>query len=191
MKIIFINGAPRSGKDSAGLMMKKELPGTWHLAKLSAGMKERCHAAYGMHAAHDTFEEVKDQKLDCFLGLSPREAYIHFSETWMKPVHGDDVFGQFMAQQLSLMGPEVDGVLITDSGFACEAEPIVRAFGKDACTLIRLHRHGFTFEGDSRSLIDLCPLGVSTYDVKSPEGDLPGLLNNIKREVPFLFRSET
>lgn len=194
MKIVFINGAPRSGKDSAGVMLQKELPGTWLLVKFSANMKERCHAAYGMQAAYDAFEEVKDQPLDCFLGLSPRQAYIHFSETWMKKVHGDDVFGQLMAQQLELLGdqnPEIAGYLITDSGFEVEALPIIEKFGAKACTLIRLHRHGYTFEGDSRSLIDLVKHGVSTYDVNSPDGDLPGLLRNIKREVPFLFRSET
>jgi hypothetical protein len=194
MKIVLINGAPRSGKDSAGAMMQQELPGRWEIMKFSAGMKERCHAAYGMHAAHDAFEEVKDQKLDCFLGLSPREAYIHFSETWMKKVHGDDVFGQLMAQQLKLlveMHPEIRGFLMTDSGFRSESEVMVREFGADAITVIRLHRHGYNFDGDSRGLVDLTDLGVKTYDVNSPDGDLPGLLDNIKSKVPFLFRSET
>jgi len=194
LKIVLINGAPRSGKDSAGAMMQKELPGRWEIMKFSAGLKERCHAAYGMQAAYDAFEEVKEQKLDCFLGLSPREAYIHFSETWMKPVHGEKVFGLLMAQQLDYlvdMYPEIKGFVMTDSGFRSESEVMVEKYGADAVTVIRLHRPGYNFEGDSRSLIDLTDLGVKTYDVNSPDGDLPGLLKNIKKAVPFLFRSET
>ena len=194
MKIILINGAPRAGKDSAGAMMLPEMPGQWAVVKFSQCLKERCHLAYGMNAAHDAFEEVKDQKLDCFLGISPREAYIHFSETWMKQVHGKDVFGQLMVRQLETMQMQLDdlaGVIITDSGFVDETQVLVEKFGPENITVIRLHRQGFTFEGDSRGLLDVTHLGVKTYDVNSPDGDLPGLLENIKSKVPFLFRSET
>jgi len=194
MKIILINGAPRSGKDSAGAMMLPEMPGQWAVVKFSQCLKERCHLAYGMNAAHDAFEEVKDQKLDCFLGISPREAYIHFSETWMKQVHGKDVFGQLMIRQLEAMQMQDEtlaGVIITDSGFKDETVVLVEKYGADAVTVIRLHRQGYNFEGDSRGLLDVTDMGVKTYDVNSPDGDLPGLLENIKSKVPFLFRSET
>ena len=197
MKIILINGAPRSGKDSAGRLMSEDLPGRWIVTKFATEVKERCHAAYGLADedgpyVDNYFEHCKDEPRLTFMGLTPRQAYIHFSETYMKAVHGEEVFGKMLVRRLlhirAQFIPEYryrPGFIITDSGFAAETRPLVEEFGADAITLIRLHRPGYTFEGDSRSLIDI---GVPTYDVNSPDGDLPGLLENIKKRVPFLWR---
>lgn len=115
-----------------------------------------------------------------------------FSEKFMKPLHGKKVFGHMMLSRLEwLRGahPETDGFLITDSGFREEAEVLVEEYGPECMTVIRLHRHGFTFAGDSRNLVDLVDLKVRTVDINSPDGDLPGLFKAIKKTVPYLFRS--
>lgn len=197
MKIVLINGAPRSGKDSAGNMIAAAAPGRWTVSKFSKGMKERCHAAYrilnsnGSPAPHDYFENVKDEPSRRFLGITPREAYIAFSEKFMKPLHGEDVFGHMLVEELDSLEKYPDGMLITDSGFYHEAVVLVDTYGSEDMTLIRLHRVGYTFDNDSRNLINLTCAGVRTHDVNSPDGDLPGLLKNIQKSVPYLFRSET
>lgn len=196
MKIVFINGAPRSGKDSAGNMIAAEAPGKWISTKFATEVKERCHAAYRLTEAiggrpfqHGHFEYVKDEPSILFHGRSPREAYKALSEKFMKPLHGKDIFGRMLVDRIHQFNRrDIDGFVITDSGFVEEAVPVVKEFGADNCMLLRLHRKGFTFRGDSRSLINLIPLGVKTYDVNSPDGDLPGLLENIKQKMPFLFR---
>lgn len=200
MHIILINGAPRSGKDFAGRMLSDDLPGRWVVTKFAAEVKERCHAAYGIvntlgtPAPDDYFEDVKDEPCDRFFGLTPRQAYIHFSETYLKAVHGEDIFGRLLLGRINRIRTGASayglcqGFIITDSGFVPEAEVLVKEFGPEDITLIRLHRPGYTFEDDSRSLIDLCPLGVKTFDVNSPDGDLPGLLKSIRSKVPFLWR---
>ena len=194
MKIVLINGAPRSGKDSAGNMIAAATPGRWAVSKFSKSMKERCHAAYhilgpdGTPAAHDYFENCKDEPSTYFMGATPREAYIAFSEKFMKPLHGEDIFGYSLIIELEAMNNKPDGMLITDSGFYKEAAVLVDHFGPEDMTLIRLHRVGYTFENDSRNLVNLSCLGVRTHDVNSPDGDLPGLLKNIQKSVPYLFR---
>lgn len=197
MRIVFINGAPRSGKDSAGRLITGATRfGPCISVKFAAVVKERCHAIYqimnglGTPAPHDYFEDVKDRPSRRFFGQTPRECYKAFSERYMKPLHGKDIFGKFLLRELQKaegMPGRPELVLITDSGFREEAVPIVNWFGPLNCTLLRLHRQGYTYEKDSRGLIDLSDLGVLTVDVNSPDGDMEGLLENIRRRLPSFF----
>lgn len=152
-RILFLNGPPRSGKDTLGRLLQGALLRSGWLSvsfKYAKLLKERTHALYGSSAPHDAFEETKDEPNDLFLGLTPRQAYIAVSEKYMKPVHGEDVFGRLLRDELVA---ELRGhvAIITDSGFRAEAAPIIEEYGIEQCLLIRLARAGCTFEGDSRS----------------------------------------
>jgi len=61
---------------------------------------------------------------------------------------------------------------VPDSGFREEAEAIVREAGAGDVLLVRLHRPGHGFSGDSRGYIDLDDLGVESCDVWETEGGL-------------------
>lgn len=172
MRIVILNGPPRSGKDYVGLQLG--LP----IVKMAAELKERTHAFYrltddGAPWAHDHFEDIKDTPSHLFLGLTPREAYIAMSETFAKPTHGKRVFGDWLVQHLKQL--EADGtkmVVITDAGFRDECEAIVEEFGASNCLLARIHREGYDFSSDSRSYLNLTDLGVQCQDVTncgSPE----------------------
>jgi hypothetical protein len=168
-KLLLINGAPRSGKDTAGEVARRVGRGKVHVAKFAKVLKERTHALYGLFGAdskplpHDAFESVKDCEHDEFLGATPRQAYIAVSEKLMKPLHGDAVFGLMLLQELESNAADADLIVVTDSGFAAEAVPLVESFGAENTVLMRIHRTGCDFNGDSRSLIALD--GVRTVDV--------------------------
>ena len=164
-KIILLNGPPRCGKDYAGNLLTG--PGA-RVAKFAHVLKERTHAAYsilhrGQPAPHDWFETTKDEPCGEFLGRTPREAYIAFSEQFMKPLHGVDIFGRLLLAELAKH--EDDLVIVTDSGFREEAEVLVKHYGAHNVRHVRLHREGRTFSGDSRGYIDLTDLGVDPIDV--------------------------
>lgn len=185
--LILLNGPPRAGKDYAGRILFRildELRPT-AVVKFATEVKERCHAAYrifdvdGEPVPADSFERTKDQPSASFLGRTPRECYIAFSEKLMKPLHGQDVFGRLLLKTIQgFSGPWT--FVITDSGFAAEARPLVEHVGASRALLIRLHREGRTFAGDSRSYIELD--GVRTVDIVNP-GDLEGFERVLRRAL--------
>lgn len=168
-RIFFINGPPRAGKDTVGKLIESNAGAPVYQAKFAAELKRRTHALYGITTVpHDHFEGVKDCKRLEFFGVTPRRAYIAVSERLMKPLHGENVFGRLLAADIIENTSSADLVVITDSGFAAEAQPVIEFFGADACALIRVHRPGCTFDGDSRSFIELD--GVRTFDLHNNAG---------------------
>jgi hypothetical protein len=179
--LILLNGPPRCGKDTAGEILAKRI---WRArtAKVSAELKRMTHRLYGVrgrqsspfepavYAWHDHFEASKDEPRAEFLGLTPRKAYIAVSELLLKPLHGEDALGKMLARSIH---PE--GVLIvTDSGFRAEAEPLVAM--AERAMLVHVHREGCTFDGDSRDYWNWrAPHGPerSTIEVVNP-GTLDG-----------------
>ena len=175
MNIILLNGPPSSGKDFAGFEIWNRV-GTGVLMKFAEEVKVRTHAALYLcdEAGHpfraDHYEDRKDQVLEEFGGITPRAAYIQFSEGFAKPLFGERIFGTWLADKIEAMdGP--DTVIITDSGFMPEAEVLVERFGAENCLLARIHRVGYTFAGDSRSYIDLAPLQVQCQDINNDGAD--------------------
>lgn len=83
------------------------------------------------------------------LFLSTRQLLIHVSEKVIKPSFGNDAFGKAMVSQL----PENGVVFVSDSGFSEELQPVINHVGADNVLVIRLHRDGCTFEGDSRDYL--------------------------------------
>lgn len=53
------------------------------------------------------------------------------------------------------INPTPSLIAVPDSGFVEEAEEVIKAYGPDSVLLIRLHRVGRDFAGDSRSYISL------------------------------------
>ena len=177
--VIFLNGPPRAGKDTLANHLCRVLPG-FRNVKLSAVLKERTHALYGMpYAPHDAFEAVKGEPHPEFMGLTPRQAYINVSEMLFKPAHGADVFGRILAEYMEAAaeGALLPGFVVSDSGFAAEAAPIVERFGAVNCQLVRIHAEGrgCSFAGDSRSFIELP--GVRTADLHNDAPDPAGFLS--------------
>lgn len=81
--------------------------------------------------------------------LSTRKLLIHMSENVIKPSFGSDAFGKALVSQL----PENGIVFISDSGFPEELQPVIDHVGADNLLVVRIHRDGCTFEGDSREYL--------------------------------------
>jgi len=152
-KIIVLNGAPSTGKDTIThffsdkldfekMEMKKEL---FDIALSVSGIsKEDWFERYGDR--EDNLKEVPWDKLN---GISQREFLIKISEDWMKPVFGNDVFGIKAANRV--LDSDKKMFMFSDGGFIEEFNAITSVFGEDNVLLVRLHREGCSFEGDSRT----------------------------------------
>ncbi len=114
----------------------------------------------------------------CEVNLSIREAMIYLSELILKPRFGEDYFGQARVKSI------IDGEIMVDSstGFEEELPPLIDKLEQENILLIRVHRGGATFEGDSRKYI---PDGVitNTVDIDSVYGDLEGYLKEVESIV--------
>lgn len=157
MKIVLLNGPPRSGKDALGRRISdvsvREM-GTSRviLAKFANVLKLAVHRAFDLQGVGpEEFDSCKDQPSAAFHGATPRAAYIQFSEQFAKPLFGKRYFGERLGAMLAPHDSSDIVAVVTDSGFVEEAQALVDRFGAENVTLVRLSRPGATFEGDSRS----------------------------------------
>lgn len=110
----------------------------------------------------ENWSETEDQKKLESTSMTLRQFYIHVSENLMKPLFGKRVFGKLAVEYIRQSHEAV--TTISDSGFVDEAMPIIEYFGAEHVLLVRLHRPGKSFAGDSRSYVDL---PVQTIDIEN------------------------
>lgn len=205
-KIILFNGPPRSGKDTLAAMLQGELSASkamlfTSVEKFAAPLKRTACSIYCNGNTQEWYKydsaELKDTPSDNFFGKTPREVQIAISEQYMKPVHGEAVFGKMLVKNIKRAlvtaegtKPPYDGFLISDSGFRQEAEELIKEFGAENVILVRLVREGFTYEGDSRDYINLDDLGVVTYDITNVEGQPHVALAELLKFAPQFIQGE-
>lgn len=127
---------------------------------------------------YSTWDIEEDQEGTYFyeVNLSIRQAMIYVSEILCKPRFGSDYFGRVRADKVgnssswlhiddSASAFNVGGTIVCD-----EVPPLIEQLGQENVLLIRIHREGFTFEGDSREYI---PDGVvdNTVDLYNVDED--------------------
>jgi hypothetical protein len=154
MKIVFLNGPPGCGKDTAVSHLVPYL----HFAHLKFAAPIKRMVCGLLNEDTRWLEENKDVRHRT-LALAdgaviantdtPRQLLIALSEELLKRRYGSDFFGRVMVNEISKTASKL--VLISDSGFLGEAEPVIRKFGPPNCLQIQLSRDGCTFAGDSRS----------------------------------------
>ena len=184
---IFITG--NCGKDTLGGLLQTRLGGTMQQ------FKEQLYVATAEHfklplnsfvkvATDRVLKEVESPylnlppeeyiKLKEYLGkdfsidlrryeaqsITPREAMIYLSELVVKPTLGEAYFGIKAAENMC-----EGNNWVTDSGFKQEAVIQVNEFGAENVFLVKIHREGCSFEGDSRSYISLDEYGVATLEL--------------------------
>lgn len=163
MKIILFNGPPSSGKDTAADFTAEHFENVYEY-KMALPLKQACHDLLGLKGSLRDLEPIKELPVKFPLvdgEMSLRAFYIHLSENVMKPLFGKEIFGKLAVEYIKNSGADL--VTISDSGFVDEAMPTVQAFGYENVLLIRVHREGKTFKGDSRDYIELP--GVKTLDL--------------------------
>ncbi len=192
-KVIFVNGPPRSGKDTVGEIIQTIVPGS-RCIKMAHALKVGTHALFRtLHnrltpatlattLQDDTYEDMKDVRMPLFYGKTPREAYIDVSEKLIKPMFGEDFWGKIVADRIA-ENPMVKVWIITDSGFEPETRPIIQQVGAENCLLIRMHREGCDFSSDSRAYLAL-DYDMNCRDVYN-DASLLDLENEIRNQIKY------
>jgi hypothetical protein len=152
-EIVLVNGPPRSGKDTLASELSRRLKYT--PVKFASPLYNTVQAMFGLDpdlwAA--LYERYKEQPSPLLEGLSPRQAMIWVSEKIVKPTFGDSFYGRALYNRLVYFN--ISRAIVSDSGFQEEAGVLLHLLGKQAIRLIRLHRSGTSFHGDSRGYISL------------------------------------
>lgn len=169
-KVIFLNGPPRCGKDTAAHAMLTAVPQlNTCIAKMTGPMNSALSHFLGLIENSPLWQELretdKDKPRDELFGTTMRKAFISFSEDFAKPTFGPAVFGHLMARSIAHSSHHL--IIISDSGFAAETIPVINTVGPDNCLLIRIHRPGYGFKNDSRSYLDL---NIKTTDLNNNGG---------------------
>jgi hypothetical protein len=194
MKIILLNGPPRCGKDTAAdAIINMPFARAEHDTRLKWGMsyplKRATHELYGhANAAPDAFEHSKDEPSAAFMGMSPRAAYIAMSEQHAKKQHGDNFFGHVWKRVIFQETLDAKSALVVapDAGFAKEWDTPLATFGAGRFLLVRIHRPGVTFKGDSRGYIELP--GVASIDLKN-DGDRGVWVDRVTRVATYWLKN--
>ena len=192
MKILLLNGPPRSGKDTIGEIVKQLYPyQSTILEKFAKSVKEGTHGMLGIFKEEsveeaNAFESWKDEPRPEFFGLTPRQAYIWYSEEVMKPKFGNDIFGRLTTERITRRHAErrdIKRVVITDSGFPEEALCIRDRFGAHNVVLVHLYREGCSFENDSRNYIEIPGVRPLKFRNPSPVNDPDNSISDLTVEV--------
>lgn len=164
-KVILFNGPRHSGKDTAAIHCEKE-HGAYHF-KFSRPLKAGIKTMFSLTDSQvDYLETIKTEPSDLLFGKSYVETQISLSEDWFKPKWNNTIFGYLVVNHLKKemeFDKYQDFYVSSDSGFSSEAIPVVDLFGPENVLLVRIHRPGKTFDGDSRSYIELD--NVKTIDI--------------------------
>ena len=156
--VVLLNGPPGSGKDELAKHVAKSLG--WRHDMFKATLYDLAAKIAGVpyevmfYLANERDTKELPHTLFQLNGkaVSPRAWLIHTSETIVKPLLGKSYFGDALYHRIveNYCYPTV----VSDSGFTEEAASLAlnkRDLYNVYC--IRIHRPGYTFEGDSRNYL--------------------------------------
>lgn len=160
-KIVFLNGPPGSGKDQAVKFLMRYNSGITHM-KFRHPLDRGLHSTFGIPYSCDEAEAKfgvdengrrwKDAPQGVFYGQIPRRMYQQYS-TWLKQTFGDDILGKLAVGRLLTVSSPM--VVFSDSGCAEEVAYVAKRAGHKNCLIIQLMREGCSFEGDTRSYVEI------------------------------------
>lgn len=193
-RYVLINGPKRSGKSScAAAVQNSRINASISVIGFSYHLKRFVHGIYlgrtGFGLDPDHFDAVKEQPQELLGGMSWRKAYIHYSERVMKPLHGPRWFGEQVVRAATEEASDI--VIVPDSGFRDEVDVLIDSAGANNVLLIRLHREGYGFAGDSRGYVSLLDRGIETHDVQSREDALNQTMDQVVAIVGAWYRRST
>ena len=192
-KVIFLNGPAGSGKDTIGRFLADKLERA-SIYKFADPLKKAVSAFFDLTPEEYQFyfetQQGKNNPSPRFNNKTPREWLIGFSEDYAKKYGGKHVFGTIMANKLTsnFNSGVTKTALITDSGFTEEAEEVLNRFGTTVeFFIVRLHRNGYNFTGDSRGYVYLEKEHrlVHALDINNEEGRVEDAVQKILQEIEW------
>jgi hypothetical protein len=131
---------------------------------MSRPLKDGIKAFFNLTDAQVAYLESKKTEPDELLFQNSYvDVQISMSEYWAKDKFGMRVFGKLALREIQKSPSKI--FVCSDSGFDYEAAPLLPYFGISNVLLVRLHREGKTFAGDSRGYIELP--GVRTLEMSN------------------------
>lgn len=176
-QFVFINGPAGSGKSTLAELLCAAEPSVWResfaepiRAMLWAVWYPDNDPMRPMPNLRDGAVKQSPMPIEAVAGshdrfYTHRQEMIAFSEEYLKRRYGQRIFGKLLLRRTQEQVQWYSTFVIDDSGFAPEVEEVIDAVGKDNCHLIRLHRSGHDFRGDSRGYITLPE--VQTLDLEN------------------------
>lgn len=165
MYFVLFSGPPRAGKDTAAEAVMREFyyEYTMRWEKFSfpnkrafAGMMNAQCSPLGVV---NPYEKTKDEIIP-ELGVSYRQWQIDYSEKYMKPLYGDDIFARLLLmRQRERIQTEGYLCVVSDCGFQVEVDTLANAIPPKNLLFIKVIRDGCTYDGDSRQ------------DIRAPHSD--------------------
>ena len=158
MKVLIFNAPPGAGKDYAAKVIVDNFQSrglrAYH-TKFAKFLKKATHKLYSIPYSWDYFEgELKDLPCEEFYGKTPRQAYIALSETFFKPLYGEDFFALRLCDELLSLKTRNNLIVISDGGFKPETAALFNSIGKRNICIVQVTSDGCTFDNDSRFYVD-------------------------------------
>lgn len=184
MKVIALNGPPRSGKDTVASIMANRLGrDITRVMPLSMPMRAAVYGMLGLTYSDEHYEKFKDKTISIGgVGTSIRQLMIGLSERWVKPVFGDLAWVNLRVSEINEIERATDSTyeriyIIPDIGFQPEIDLLAYAFGPANVCLIRVQRPDYDFSNDSRSYVE--PPAEVTAHILNNTGSLQDLRQSI------------
>lgn len=183
MNIWLFNGPPGCGKDTAAKFLLNSGAPNMVLERMSFPNKRAWAGTVNVPIDAEGnvtyWESVKEEPIHFLAGKSYRNFQQDFSEKFMKPHYGEDIFAKLFVLRNEGRHSSTT-ILVPDCGFEIELDYLVKEWGKrHRIFLVRIHRDGKTFAGDTRSyLYGRGVLAERTYDVLNND-----TLEDFKRSI--------
>lgn len=178
--VIVLNGPPLSGKDTLAEYLSLQ---GYHHDCLKNSLYGIMSVITGIELEKVIFyctnREYKEKPMSEFANKSPRQYLIHISEDVLKPLHGKDILGAKLAKRLKNVDSDI---ILSDGGYGASIEellPVVQLVGHNNFIVIRVHREGCTFKGDTRAYLTseyLDCYGIKSYDFNNNYSSIKHLL---------------
>ena len=165
-KIIMFNGPPNSGKDTLADELVKILGPKALRSSFALSLKDL--VATALFVTVEDVERHKDEAMNVAAGgdsmailalddVTFRDALIYFSEGFMKPLFGHNIWGKTLSLALKLHmeeQPDTEFCVISDLGFEDELQTFIDDYGAENVLVVRVSRHDTSFENDSRHYVE-------------------------------------
>lgn len=162
MYIVAFNGPPQCGKDTlAGMlaahMDSQRVSAPALLENLSYPLRVIAYSMVGKNYAESRlslaipYESFKKRYFEQF-ARTGRELMIDVSERFLKQVYEPEIMAKMLLARLENV-PSNTVVLLCDSGFQLEVDPLIRECGSENVCIVQVHRPGLDFLNDSREWV--------------------------------------